>query len=417
MVSQGSRRADMESVLRTVIARLRSEGLENEAEVRLAVIEPLLRTLNWDAVADPGSIKPEYSAGRGRVDYALMWRGRPQVFIEAKRRGGLDVRAEEQLFSYASNNGIPLLVLTDGYYWDFYLSMADGLPEQRRFHCMELDRETEIPEYIKFLRSHLDKHRVASGEARRSAEACLEKGREREMARKAIPTAWKALLHEPDELLRDLLAEKVQDATGVKPHHVDVDEFLLGLSSVLMDSTAARRPSIQGQNHSKRQGSTLLNKDPSVSKSGTGDNWRSRAAAGSSPRFSQNKARAKEGFQDIVYDLMQMLLETYPNVLDKKTICYLENTTHPMGTKLSYSLIREISKGREINGHARYKKDMYAGQWYVCTEWNKTYHLYNAVKLIEWVNSLIAETENFKAREALSVIVDRLDAFAQRSQT
>ena len=318
MVSSGSRYADLESVLRTVIARLRSEGLENEAEVRLAVIEPLLRALNWDAVADPGSIKPEYSAGRGRVDYALMWRGRPQVFIEAKRPGGLDVRAEEQLFSYASNNGIPLLVLTDGYYWDFYLSMADGLPEQRRFHRMELGRKTEISEYSEFLRSHLDKHRVASGEARRSAETCLEKGREREMARKAIPPAWRVLLSEPDELLRDLLVEKVQDATGVRPHHVDVDEFLLDLSSVLMDSTAVRRPSIQGQNHSRRQGSTSLNKDPSVSKSETVDNWRSRAVAGSSRRFSQNKARAEGGFQDIVYDLMQILLETYPSVLDKK---------------------------------------------------------------------------------------------------
>lgn len=85
------------------------------------------------------------------MDYALLCHGCPQIFIEAKRRGVLDVRAEEQLFGYTSDQGVPLPVLTDGDHWDFFLSMADGLPEDRRFCHLKLFHEAEIPQYMEFL--------------------------------------------------------------------------------------------------------------------------------------------------------------------------------------------------------------------------------------------------------------------------
>lgn len=109
------------------------------------------------------------------MDYALLCHGRPQIFIEAKRRGVLDVRAEEQLFGYASNQSVPLLVLTDGDHWDFFLSMADGFPEDQRSCHLKLFHEAEIPQYMESLETYLRKHRVASGEARRSVETCLER--------------------------------------------------------------------------------------------------------------------------------------------------------------------------------------------------------------------------------------------------
>ena len=71
---------------------------------------------------------------------------------------------EEQLFGYASNRGVPLLVLTDGNRWDFYLSMAEGVPSERRFYRLELQLEHKIPEYVDFLDQHLRKRRVVSGD-------------------------------------------------------------------------------------------------------------------------------------------------------------------------------------------------------------------------------------------------------------
>ena len=85
------------------------------------------------------------------MDYALLCHGHPQISIEAKRRGVLDVRAEEQLFGYASNQGVPLPVPTDGDHWDFFLSMADGFPEDRRFCRLKSFHKAEIPQYMESL--------------------------------------------------------------------------------------------------------------------------------------------------------------------------------------------------------------------------------------------------------------------------
>ena len=121
----------------------------------------------------------------------LLDRGSPQVFLEAKRIGAMDGGGEEQLFGYASNRGVPLLVLTDGNRWDFYLSMAAGIPAERRFYRLELQLEHKIPEYVEFLEEHLRKDRVVSGEARRNAERRHTSNMQRERAREAIPRAWR----------------------------------------------------------------------------------------------------------------------------------------------------------------------------------------------------------------------------------
>ena len=107
----------------------------------------------------------------GKVDYALLDGRIPLVFIEAKRIGAVDVGGEEQLFGYAAHKGVPLLILTDGDRWDFYLSMAEGVPEERRFYRLELSEfEQRNCEYLDFLGKHLRKDHVLSREAKRSAE-------------------------------------------------------------------------------------------------------------------------------------------------------------------------------------------------------------------------------------------------------
>ena len=218
----------LEQGLKSVIGRLCSGLLENEAQVKQAAILPILRTLDWDD-SDPESFKPEYSVGRGLVDYALLDHGNPLVFIEAKRIGALDAGGEEQLFGYASNRGVPLLVLTDGNRWDFYLSMAAGVPSERRFYRLELLLKHKIPEYVDFLDQHLRKGRVVSGDARLVAEKRHASNREQERAQQAIPRTWRALLQEPDEMLRDLVAEMVESECGTKPELDEVEVFLKNL--------------------------------------------------------------------------------------------------------------------------------------------------------------------------------------------
>ncbi len=397
-------RMSLEAILKTAIVNLRSGRLEREEDVKLAVILPILQALDWNP-ADPGSLRPEYPVSSGRVDYALLCHGLPKVFVEAKRGGALDVRAEAQLFRYAVNNGVPLLVLSDGRYWDFYLSMADGPPEERRFHRLELRDEDGVPEYAEMLKTWLCKRQVALGEARRSAEDRLEGDRSRMRAREAMPEAWNALLSEPDGLLCDLLADKVKGEVGVTPRLSDVEEFLRRLPGALPLSTPAVRPP-------RRRSERPAGREP---RPGV-ETAASRAAGDSSTRCREAIGAEHshcEGFQDVVYDMMRTLLEDYPALLNGETIGYLETTTNPLGTKLSYPLLRKRAEGRIVNGHPRYKKDLFAHRWYVCTEWNKQHHRHNARKLAEWVESLIAGAEDAGAKDRLLNVINRLSVHSE----
>ena len=231
----------LDKVLKKAVERIHSGSLENEAQVKQAVILPILRALDWDD-SDPAEFVPEFSAGNGRVDYALLRSGGgPLVFIEAKGLGGVDAKGEEQVFRYAVNRGVPFLILTDGNLWDFYLSMAAGDPPDRQFYRVELKNEERISEYVEFFEKHLLKSRVVSEEARLEAEQRLKSNRERGEARKAIPGVWRTLLETPDDMLRDLIAEEVASACGTRPKVDDVEKFLKGLLSEAVSSTPRSR--------------------------------------------------------------------------------------------------------------------------------------------------------------------------------
>ncbi len=220
----------LEEALKKAVGHIRSGALENEAQVKKSVIDPILSALDWDDT-DPAEVRVEFSVDAGRVDYALLRDGgSPLVFIEAKALGRVDIAGEEQVFGYAVNRGVPFLILTDGNLWDFYLSMAEGDPAERRFYRAELKREERMPEYVEFFGKHFGKDRVVSGKARQEAERRHESAKERAKARKAIQGIWRKLLEGPDEMLRDLLAEEVASACGTRPEADDVERFLKELA-------------------------------------------------------------------------------------------------------------------------------------------------------------------------------------------
>ena len=215
----------LEDEVKEAIERLRTGQLNSEEQVKLAVILPILRQLGWDE-KDSKAFRPEFPVDNRKVDIALLDRGRPRVFVEAKRPGGIDASAETQLFEYASNKGIPILVLTDGHIWDFYLSMAEGEPGERKFGRIELRGGEKAGKCVSFLLKHLARDRVLSGEARREAEARLEKKRQRELATQAIPGAWESVLRESNDALCNLVAEQVERECGGRPGRDEIRRFL-----------------------------------------------------------------------------------------------------------------------------------------------------------------------------------------------
>ena len=210
--------------LKTAAGLIKSGQAEDEAKVKQWVIVPILRALDWDD-SKPEFV-PEFAVEKRKVDYALCREGQAMVFIEAKRPGAADAKGEEQLFQYATNRGVPFLILTDGDVWDFYLSMAAGTYAERRFYRAELHREENLRKYANIFNDHLRKDSVVSGSARQEAEIMHESNRNRDKARTAISGVWRDLLRAPDDIIRDLIAEETESKCGVKPDLDDVEEFL-----------------------------------------------------------------------------------------------------------------------------------------------------------------------------------------------
>ena len=251
---KGSKAMDMGQVLNRAVERIRSGKLGNEAQVKQAVILPILRALEWDD-SEPSEFLPEFSVelsnGRGSVDYALLRSSVPLVFIEAKRLGNANDSGIEQVFGYAANRGVPFLVLTDGNVWDFYLSMADGIPAERRFYRIELQRQDKIADHARFFEQYLHKSRVGLPETRIEAEQLRDGDRQKAAAKAAIPKAWRDLLKTPDETLCSLIADVVEGECGTRPELDDVETFLNGaladsISSV-PTSPVPRTPITTGQ--------------------------------------------------------------------------------------------------------------------------------------------------------------------------
>ncbi|MDE0497100.1 MAG: type I restriction endonuclease [Acidimicrobiaceae bacterium] len=228
----------LEEALTKARATLASGVLANEAMVQASVIRPILRELGWDD-ADPRQWQVEYPVDGKRVDEALLGPlGKPLVFIEAKRQGNLNVKAEEQLFRYAAHKGVPILVLTDGDTWDLYLSMAAGEPAERRFAPLTLTESDDLGRVAQDLREFMARDAVLSGRGHDAAQARLKQVKDRAIGKSGLESAWAELLREPDDMLRDLLVEKVEQRIGSRPWAQDVDEFLSALADRL-DAPAA----------------------------------------------------------------------------------------------------------------------------------------------------------------------------------
>lgn len=114
---------ELVQVIETLKARIgahRASLQASEALTRLALIQPVLRTLGWDT-EDPSLVLPEFAVGGGWADYALLGAdGKPAAVIEAKRLGTPLKNHRDQMVNYANSSGIPYACLTDGNHWELY---------------------------------------------------------------------------------------------------------------------------------------------------------------------------------------------------------------------------------------------------------------------------------------------------------
>ena len=244
--------------LNKAIERIRSGKLNTEAQVKQSAIMPIIRALGWDH-ENPDEFRSEYPIPDSlkRADYALCRSyDRPLVFIEAKKHRHADENGEDQLFKYAYGQGVPFLILTDGDAWNFYLSMGEGLPTERRFYRVILTAADKIENHARNFVRFLEKENVLSGESDIYAKKQHDSNKNREKAREEIPKVWRSLLEQPESELRDILAINVANKCGMEPEPDDLDAFLqkqLGLPRSSQSSPPAPSQPAPSRPAEKRQ--------------------------------------------------------------------------------------------------------------------------------------------------------------------
>ena len=105
---------------------------------RMLLIDPLLDALGWDT-SDPAMVIPDYRAGNGKADYALLGRAqgarsdKPIAFIEAKQLSADIVDADRvRALINARITGATYVGLTNGDRWEFYDVFSQSSIDDRR---------------------------------------------------------------------------------------------------------------------------------------------------------------------------------------------------------------------------------------------------------------------------------------------
>ena len=219
----------LEAHIQDIQDKLNNGEYPNEQTISQAVVLRLLREMGWNT-DHPQIVTPEYSIPGGRVDFALcVQKDRPIVFIEVKQPGNT-FGADEQLFKYAYHRGVPFAIVTDGKGWHFYLPAQPGSYDERRVCTLDLV-EREVRESTERLQRYLSFHAVSSGQAFEHAQEDYKNVSRERQAKANIPKAWGQLITEEDEILVDLVSERVEYLCGYKPKQQQVISYLRSLQA------------------------------------------------------------------------------------------------------------------------------------------------------------------------------------------
>ena len=225
--------------------RLKKGEFPNEAAVCDDIVRRLVHELGWPRYQSH-IVYPQYSVEGGRVDFALCHpASKPRVFIEVKQVEKIE-GAEEQLFRYAFQRGVPIAILTDGREWQFFYPTGEGTWAERK--VCELDIITgESEENAEKLNRYLNYESIRTGEAVEAIKADYEKVVQQRQVATRLPEAWSKLVEEADELLLEVVVEKVESLCEHKPTNEQVLDFLKSLKRETESDRKVSRPPLAQQ--------------------------------------------------------------------------------------------------------------------------------------------------------------------------
>lgn len=241
--------------------KLASDAFPHEAAVSIGIVLPILGYLGWE-VHDPSCVCPQYPIEKLKADYGLKIGEDLKCIIEVK---AVDKEIKTlsstdktllQIFVYAFISGVPLLILTNGKQWVFYLPMAEGKHKEKLVRTLDFEKHSP-DELAEGLIRYLSLGNMRSGQAKKNAE----NDRKKRIIERNISTTWKKLLDGTSDKLVNLLIGEMPSVSQYAPARSDVEEFLnknIGFKPASVPTPTSRpRPEPQTK---KKFGFFLLNK-------------------------------------------------------------------------------------------------------------------------------------------------------------
>jgi len=202
----------------------RKIGEYSEDQVKQGVILRALKLLGWDPF-NIDEVIPEYSVESRRVDYALRVKRAIKFFIEVKKPSENLERHQEQLLDYSYREGVELAALTNGLTWWFYLPIAKGNWQDRKFYTVDIHAQV-TSDIVQTLMNILSKDKVQNGEALKYADEIFKGRRKKKEIDETLPEAWNRIISDSDTCLVDLLSETTGKLCGYTPDNDTVTAFL-----------------------------------------------------------------------------------------------------------------------------------------------------------------------------------------------
>lgn len=186
--------------------RERREAI-GEQNTKAVLIDPILEALGWD-LRNLDEVVREYRAkpSDNPVDYALMLRRSPLLFVEAKDLGSNlnDRKWASQTISYATVVGVEWCVLTDGDEYRIYNAHAPVDVDEKLFRAVRLS-DTDAHERTLETLLLLSKEKLAADDLRKLWEAYFVDCQ--------VQRALEAMFTEPDTSLVRLLRKRIPELT------------------------------------------------------------------------------------------------------------------------------------------------------------------------------------------------------------
>jgi len=216
----------MAGSLEELVTRVRTDrtSYPSEEATRQGLVLPVLAHLGWDR-DNVDEVAPEFRVGSGRVDYSLRVSKRNAAFLEVKNVGADLEPHQEQLLRYSFEAGVELAILTNGLVWWLYLAVGPGDWQERKFLAIDLAQQ-DVDVVVSNLRKFIGREALAGGSAVAEAKRLHESRGEKRLIEESLPSAWRSLLPESDQLLVERLAEKVASLCGHRPDNERIARFL-----------------------------------------------------------------------------------------------------------------------------------------------------------------------------------------------